>query len=185
MGIIINGWPGRMWIDQILNPGIPHNYYVLWFFRALTQMGSPLAMVLLSVASFIGLWLLRKRLEGVCVIEVVLFSWIFNELLKFYFIRPRPRGDFLTIATGYSFPSGHAMVSLAFYGFMAYLATLHGEKWGKPIAGVLGLLIFLIGLSRVYLNVHYPSDVLGGWIFGALMLLVTIYGMKRISKSPN
>jgi undecaprenyl-diphosphatase len=75
------------------------------------------------------------------------------------------------------------MVAIAFYGFLAYLAFTQGGKRGKLAAGGLAFLIFLIGLSRVYLNVHYPSDVLGGWLLGFLILLISLYSMKRMTRS--
>lgn len=182
---ILNGWPGRIWIDQMLNPGTAHNYYLVEFFRTLTHLGSPMAFIVLTAAGAIGFGLMRKRLQAIYLLTVVLSSWIMNDMLKVYFARSRPAGEALTIATGYSFPSGHAMVSIAFYGFLAYLAFSQGGKKGKLAAIALGLLVFLIGFSRVYLNVHYPSDVLGGWVFGFLILLIWIYIMKHISKSSN
>jgi undecaprenyl-diphosphatase len=101
--------------------------------------------------------------------------------MKNYYGRPRPAGEALTFATGYSFPSGHSMVSMAFYGYLSYLAWSRGGRLGKMGAAGLWLLIILIGVSRVYLNVHYPTDVLGGWIFGFIIVAVTIKVMKRLS----
>jgi undecaprenyl-diphosphatase len=180
---IINGWPGRIWIDQILDLEMLHNYYVLEFFRLLTHLGAPLTFVVLSLVGITVLWLMRRYIYAIYLLIVVLSSWTINDLLKIYFARPRPPGEALTIATGYSFPSGHAMVSIAFYGFLAYLAFTQGGKRGKLAAGELACLIFLIGLSRVYLNVHYPSDVLGGWLLGLLILLISICSMKRMTRS--
>lgn len=182
---IVNGWPERIWIDQLLNTGKTDNYFIMEFFRALTHLGSPMAFIILSVVGIIGLSLMRRHLQAKCLLAVVLSSWILNDGLKNLFSRSRPTGEALTIATGYSFPSGHAMVSIAFYGFLAYLAFSQGGKKGILAAIVLGLLVFLIGFSRVYLNVHYPSDVLGGWIFGFLILLIWIYIMKRMSESSD
>jgi undecaprenyl-diphosphatase len=178
----LNGWPGRIWFDQLFPPIMP-NYYLARFFQILTELGSPLEIIFLTAASVITLLLLARRLQAVFLLVVVLSAWVSNDILKLLLARPRPAGETLTIATGYSFPSGHAMISIAFYGFLAYLFYTQGGIRGKFAAAIMGLLILLIGISRVYLNVHYPSDILGGWILGLVILLMAIYSMKRMSKS--
>ena len=91
--------------------------------------------------------------------------------LKALFARDRP-ADQIIQATGFSFPSGHAFASTVFYGMMVYLVFRLTERtWARAMAVVIGpLMILSVGLSRVYLNVHYLSDVLGGWLAGATWL---------------
>jgi len=92
---------------------------------------------------------------------------LLNVLLKLLFARPRPAvWARLSEASGYSFPSGHAMASAAIYGGIALAVSMRFPKlriWG-PLLGT--LLVFVIGVSRVYLGVHYPSDVIAGWACG-------------------
>jgi len=90
--------------------------------------------------------------------------------LKLAFHRPRPLAYFGPTPTTYSFPSGHAMGSVCFYGVLAAIlaarASGRGAKWGIWMGAV--LLIGLIGYSRIYLGVHYPSDVIAGYCAGAV-----------------
>ncbi|WP_048601733.1 phosphatase PAP2 family protein [Rubeoparvulum massiliense] len=115
----------------------------------------------------------------------LLGGWLFNAWLKSLFHRTRPSIMALVEETGYSFPSGHAMVGTAFYGMMAYLLWHHLKLQGKPAFWVLpsfGLFIILMGLSRVYLGVHYGSDVLAGFAAGFLWILLILlgeYGYKK------
>lgn len=99
---------------------------------------------------------------------------LLNQILKFVFQRPRPEGYRLVEETGYSFPSGHSMVSAAFYGFLIYLIFHYVEnrklKW--LLCTILTFLVGLIGISRIYLGVHYASDVLGGFCFSIMYLII-------------
>lgn len=108
---------------------------------------------------------------------VLLVAGGLNRWLKALINRPRPDADRLMEAHGLSFPSGHAMSSIAFYGFLIYLTWRLTPKnpvlrWVLTL--VLVLLILAIGLSRVYLGVHYPSDVVAGYLAGAACLAVFI-----------
>lgn len=97
-----------------------------------------------------------------------------NHVLKELYVRERPDFNPLIEIGEYSFPSGHAMNSLAIYGFIAYLIIQ--EKRFQNVKYLvyfwIGLLILLIGLSRLYVGVHYPLDIIGGFIFGGLWLLL-------------
>ena len=95
--------------------------------------------------------------------------------LKALFARQRPEAQVIE-ATGYSFPSGHAFASTVFYGMMVYLVWRLTDKiWARALATVVGpLLILVVGLSRVYLNVHFLTDVLAGWLAGAAWLAASL-----------
>jgi membrane-associated phospholipid phosphatase len=97
-------------------------------------------------------------------------------LLKNFFERERPNINIIIEADGFSFPSGHSMGSMTYYGFLVYL-VIRGK--GKPLsklglAILLCLVIVLIGISRIYLGVHYPSDVLAGFVAGSIWLVICI-----------
>ncbi|PIZ43905.1 phosphatase PAP2 family protein [candidate division WWE3 bacterium CG_4_10_14_0_2_um_filter_42_8] len=99
-----------------------------------------------------------------------------NLLLKLIFRVPRPDISPLEIATIYSFPSGHAMNSTVFYGSVAFLLfhfTRH-KKLAVVVTILASVLILLVGASRIYLGVHYPSDVLASYLVGLLWLLICI-----------
>ncbi|TYR76673.1 phosphatase PAP2 family protein [Rossellomorea vietnamensis] len=100
----------------------------------------------------------------------------FNWLLKAYFKRERPDIEALVEQGGYSFPSGHSMGSFVLYGTLAFAVfRLYDHTWSKILgAAALMLLVLLIGLSRIYLGVHYPSDILGGFSAGGVWLLFSI-----------
>ncbi|MEP6676681.1 MAG: phosphatase PAP2 family protein [Ferruginibacter sp.] len=102
--------------------------------------------------------------------------------LKLLFMRQRPPDPLLFSADGYSFPSGHAVMSVAFYGLLIYICsfTVHNKILRWIIYIMLALLILCIGFSRIYLRVHYASDVLVGLIVGVLWLLVSLYTLKKI-----
>lgn len=107
-----------------------------------------------------------------------------GSLIKILVHRLRPVNDYTEkmIIHSYSFPSGHACASMVGYGFLAYLAWRHlPAPWNGVAAAVCIFIILLVGVSRVYLGAHYPSDVVGGWILGAIGLAVAIYVLRHVS----
>jgi undecaprenyl-diphosphatase len=102
--------------------------------------------------------------------------------LKIFFSRPRPDHPVYEAARGFSFPSGHAMSAMTFYGLIVYLVWKNVEnralRWLLTI--LLVLFIFLIGLSRVYLRVHYASDVMAGYSLGLVWLISSLWVMNKI-----
>jgi undecaprenyl-diphosphatase len=116
----------------------------------------------------------------------VLISSGLNELLKNLFLRDRP-ADILYLVSAHSpgFPSGHAMTGLVFYAMLLLLFLRHQKK--RPadnmvVTGLVCMWIFLIGLSRIYLGVHYPSDVLAGWTFGLFLYVLFEYATDRFAR---
>lgn len=114
------------------------------------------------------------------VITIAISSLVLMLLLKQLFQRKRPLSPLLKAARGLSFPSGHAIMAVTFYGLLIYILqhtiTIDWLKWILFIL-VFGLII-LIGFSRIYLRVHYASDVLGGFIIGLLWLLISLAVLK-------
>ena len=107
--------------------------------------------------------------------------FILNVGLKLIFMRERPFELMIITEDGYSFPSGHAMASLGFYGFIIYLIwNMKCKKKFKVLTTVLlSFLIILIGISRIYLGVHYASDVLAGYLVSVAYLIVYVQWAKR------
>ena len=114
------------------------------------------------------------------VITIAISSLVLMLLLKQLFQRKRPLSPLLKAAKGLSFPSGHAIMAVTFYGLLIYISqhTITIE-WLKNLLTILIIgLIILIGFSRIYLRVHYTSDVLGGFIIGLLWLLISLAMLK-------
>jgi undecaprenyl-diphosphatase len=108
-------------------------------------------------------------------------------ILKNLFGRQRPDIPLLREAAGLSFPSGHAFMSVTFYGLMIYIVWETIKRpWLKiTLAVLLVLLIHIIGFSRIYLRVHYASDVIAGFATGFLWLVTSLWIMRRIEKYSN
>ncbi|NLN88199.1 MAG: phosphatase PAP2 family protein, partial [Syntrophomonadaceae bacterium] len=134
---------------------------------------------------FISFYLLSKQnIYEAIFLNISLFSaWGMMSLLKNLFERSRPAGEALTIAAGFSLPSGHAMLAMAFYGFLAALLLRHRKRsrarWG---AVLLFIWVILVGFSRIYLNVHYLSDVLSGFVFGFICMILSLAGLERVRR---
>ena len=123
----------------------------------------------------------KKKKIGLSIFSNIVIITILNQLLKRILRRPRPTEFRIVEETGYSFPSGHSMVSMAFYGYLIYLIYRYIKnkyiKWSLIV--LLSILICLIGISRIYLGVHYTSDVLGGFLLSISYLVVYISLIKK------
>lgn len=138
--------------------------------------------IFLSIATIALLLLIKNKKIGLSIFSNIVIITILNQLLKRILRRPRPTEFRIVEETGYSFPSGHSMVSLAFYGYLIYLIYRYIKnkyiKWSLIV--LLSILICLIGISRIYLGVHYTSDVLGGFLLSISYLVVYISLIKKI-----
>jgi membrane-associated phospholipid phosphatase len=135
-----------------------------------TTLGNGEVLTAIAVIATLGLFALRMPWRALFVGTVASGAGATNELLKLAFARPRPEESMrLTVASGYSFPSGHAMASAAIFGALALVLASRFPRHRLAIVVAAALLVFAIGASRVYLCVHYPSDVLGGWLVGTAM----------------
>jgi len=129
---------------------------------------------------FYFLLITNQNWFSIRVITIAISSLVLMLLLKQLFQRKRPLSPLLKAAKGLSFPSGHAIMAVTFYGLLIYiLQHIIVTDWLKYLLTVLVIaLIILIGFSRVYLRVHYASDVLGGFIIGLLWLLISLAILK-------
>ena len=135
----------------------------------ITTLGSAYVILPICLILIIVFW---KKIEGIVIFINLIISFLANQILKRIVARPRPTEYRIVEELGYSFPSGHSMVGMAFYGLLIYFIYRKVKnpyiKWASCI--LLTILIFLIGLSRVYLGVHYASDVLAGFCISAAYL---------------
>ncbi|MFA6995076.1 MAG: phosphatase PAP2 family protein [Patescibacteria group bacterium] len=149
--------------------------YLTKIFMEITSLGSWLIVVNVAVAFFLILWLLKKRTYIPTFWLSLMGSTLVNFLSKLAFHRPRPLYPVYT-ESGFSFPSGHASVAVAMYGFIIYFFLRQTKKLiNKILILFLGLtLVIAIGFSRLYLGVHYLSDVWAGYLSGLLWLILGI-----------
>jgi putative heme transporter len=143
--------------------------------RAVTQLGGmPFLTVATVAVSILLIRWARSFKPAVFLMAVVFGGQAVKSLVKLILARPRPSGQ-LTAESTYSFPSGHVVAAVTLFGGLALLISRRGVSWGlKTWAWAAALaLTFLVGLSRVYLSAHYPSDVLGGVVLGVVLLAVS------------
>lgn len=150
--------------------------------KGLSFIGSfgPVLMLCLILIAVLY-WILGHRMEILLLIGVVFGSSMLNLLLKGVLQRVRPDINRLVEITGYSYPSGHSMAAFSFYSVSAYLLWRHmNSKMGRTILITIAILMILsIGVSRIYLGVHYPSDVLGGYLASCAWLGFLVYYYER------
>lgn len=163
--------------------------------RALQNISSPLFSALMSLISWPGFspqsyilslliigvfYMLGFHWEAISCLFATLLPPIVNVIVKEYIRRPRPTVDLVhvfRILDSYSFPSGHVMFYVGFFGFVWFLIyTLLKRSWRRTsLLIILGIFIALVGMSRIYLGQHWASDVLGAYLLGTLTLLVNIW----------
>ena len=145
----------------------------------ITKFASVKEIVFLCAVSLIGLF--WKYYKSLFLVLNVIASTIFNVVIKNIMMIPRPNILRLAEETGYSFPSGHSMASVAFYGFIIYLIlSSNMNKYLKIVfSSLLVILIIVIGFSRVYLGVHNASDVIAGYAISTGLLLADIMILKK------
>ena len=158
--------PIREWVYSIRNPALTE------VLKVITYMGNWQTITLLCIV----LLLFRKtRLRyGVPVSAGAIFVTIFNRIIKLIFKRPRPEESLHLIEEGgYSFTSGHSITSMVVFGLLIYLVRkyVRNRKAANILTAALAVPWIFIGLSRIYMGVHFPSDVLAGWALGAAVLI--------------
>lgn len=160
------------------------------FFKVFTFFGEAKLLIPVGgIGAVIGFFLLKDRERSFCyicnLVTIAGINWIIKHLIQ----RPRPDVSLrLVEEDGYSFPSGHAMITTAFYGLMIYYIWGHmkNKLWRNIICYGLAFLIVMIDFSRVYLGVHYLSDVLAGSLISIAYLIVAVEFAKRfILKKEN
>ena len=149
------------------------------YFKLLTRLGNTLTVVLIMS----GFLVIMKKHDRINLFLILVSSTILNRVIKAIIKRPRPEHLRIITEKGFSYPSGHATAAIALYGFLLYL--VYGRVQNKYLKVflmiVLIYIILTIGLSRIYLGVHYPSDILGGY----LLSIVVLFLAKALSDKFN
>ena len=139
----------------------------VWVWQLITALGGAF-LVLVGTALVVGSLLSRRVRLALIVAVVLIAASLFTHVVKDYVTRPRPPWEHLAPAPGFSFPSGHTLNSTVMYGVLAIIVWRSGvRRTIRRLAVAVGVTLpVAIGLSRIALGVHYPSDVLGGWLGG-------------------
>lgn len=169
----------RSGVHQLASPA------VTFVMRVVTVFGAP--VVLFSLTLIVGLGFLAKKKYRAMILLVatVAGSSLLNEVLKLSFHRTRPSAFFETeLPTSFSFPSGHALMSFCFYSTLAALISARSNSrlvriivWAAAV-----LLIAAVGVSRIYLGVHYPSDVLAGYTAAFIWVMFIVIVDRTIPR---
>ena len=148
--------------------------------RGLTALGEPTVLISACVACALWLWYAGRGRLGVLLLLIAMLGRGLSEAQKYWIARARPDLEpHLVVVKTQSFPSGHAASSMIFYLALT-IALTSGTRWQRAGPAAAVMLSLLIGTSRVMLGVHWPSDVIGGWTFGMLWVLLTLRPAERL-----
>nr|WP_314143324.1 phosphatase PAP2 family protein [uncultured Rhodococcus sp.] len=163
--------------------------WVTTMFWIITTVGNTFMMFVLSTAAWAALLTSKRTVDAWMVAGSMLTGWGLMNALKFGFARERPpMPERLVNIASHSFPSGHAMMSLMLATVAIAVMLRSPNPWlRRPVLLVLPVVAsLLIGFSRIYLGAHWTTDVLAGWVFGALWGLGWIYAVRLISaRNPS
>lgn len=150
----------------------------------ISKSGDTIVAIILTILIFGFLYMINKKREAFFYALNVLGIALISEGLKFIIKRPRPEGKWLVQIGGYSFPSGHAIIPMFSALLIIYLILKNFSK--RILAHILSIIIFLycglIGLSRVYVGVHYVSDVIGGWMIAFIWAFIVLLFYTKYNK---
>jgi undecaprenyl-diphosphatase len=153
-----------------------------------TFIGSGAVIAVIVVLMMILFYnVLKHRTELILFMGILVGSALLNVLLKTIFHRARPIINRIIDVNGYSFPSGHAMAAFTLYGILTFLLWKHTPSyWGRSLLILCSaFMIIMIGVSRIYLGVHYPSDVIGGFLASGSWLILSIWTYQRYLERRN
>ena len=181
--LLLGGGPVDRSVYEALYAG--HRPLLLDAARVFTAMGAPTLLIGAVAVAAIWLWSAGHRHLPWVLTAIVLVGRGLSEAQKYWIARVRPDLEpHLVVVRTSSFPSGHATSSMIFFLTLA-LVLGEGTRWrGLAVSAAL-LLSFLIGISRVMLGVHWPSDVIGGWAFGLLWVMLTLRLAQRFIETDS
>lgn len=185
LGLALLLAPAFTRVDVVLSAAIRAIYLpgLTQFARIATTVGNFWPMFALTVLTGLVLMARGHRTSGLTLMLAVLSGTIAGQLLKLLFMRVRPALGIalIPIPSSYSFPSGHALAAVLYFGSLVILIMLNEKRLGASLFAS-GLCVFAalsIALSRVYLGVHYLGDVVGSWLFGTGWLALTVLVSAR------
>ena len=173
------------WVQSLPLPGMPASRFV-------RVLGATEAVLATGAVVVVLLWVFHRRREALLLACCLALLPLLQHGLKELVDRPRPSPELVHLRAGFSspsFPAGHVMSPTLLYGFLAYLSLRNGVMWplAAPLLGVSSAVLVLAGPANVYVGVHWPSDVAGGYVWGLLLLLplVGLDGLGAGSRMPQ
>jgi undecaprenyl-diphosphatase len=161
------------WVHGYANPSLDA------MMLTITQLADARVVVVIVALTLGVLWWRNHRSEAKIFAMACLGAFILNNGMKLFFAKPRPHiFPSLISETSFSFPSGHALGGFVMYGFLAYLLSAHFPKFSKSIYTLAVITIAAIGLSRIYIGVHWPTDIIAGYGVGYIWLMLCITMLK-------
>ena len=165
----------NLFIGQLQNYSLT-SLSVFWDF-----IFEPVLLVVVSLIISIYLFFIKRKKEASVFFSSMLAIGAVVEFLKFLMMRARPLNQII-LRTDFAFPSGHAAVNLVFFGMLVYIFLGSRSLRTKTISYILaGILVLFIGFTRIYLRVHWLTDVLVGFVVGAVVLSVGIIVLRKIN----
>jgi len=157
------------------------------FFLAFTMLGKSYVVAVITAGVSVLFWRYKKIIYIIPLWISVGGGAVSVYILKHLITRPRPVAIPIYIEDSYSFPSGHAGVAIGLYGFLLYfcLKNIADKIWRRIADASLAVVIILLGFSRIYLGVHYFSDVIAGFLVGGIWLAIAIYYHKHPLSFPR
>ena len=172
-------------IIEALRSGLIHD--LLSPLGLITQLGSTGAVAGMAVVAFAFAALIGPWRHGLVAAITILLASLLNSSIKLAIARERPDLlEPLIVERGFSFPSGHSALGMVAYGILAVLVSRSRLRPSVKRIGIFGLggLVALIGISRIWLGVHYPTDVLAGWAAGGVIVLAYAAITRQVSLEP-
>lgn len=151
------------------------------FLKVFTYLASSYFLIAICILS---IFIIKKRKYSLIIILNIINTTIISQIIKYLVCRNRPVDISLITETGYSFPSGHSVAAMSFYGFLIFLfynSNLNKKK-KTILISILSIIIFIVGYSRVYLGVHYASDVISAFCLTVSYLIIFTQAIKRNKK---
>jgi len=168
-----------LWLHQFANPTLDQ------MMLKITQLGNPNVVTVIALVTLSLLWLKHYYQEAKVFILACLGALILTTEMKLFFAKLRPQlWTSLISETSFSFPSGHALGSVVLYGFIAYLLSCFYPKLSQLIYFLCLIIVVLIGFTRLYLGVHWPTDIIAGYGVGFLWLTLCI-AILRLQKNGS
>lgn len=152
--------------------------------KIITNIASSITLITLTILLII---IFKNKKIPLYISLNLIFSFTSSQIAKLIFTRDRPLGINLIEVSGFSYPSGHSMVSMAYFGFITYLIYKYCKNKKIKIISIITLFttIILVGFSRIYLGVHYLSDVIGGFLLAIIYLIIFIKIINLEKKNLN
>jgi len=169
-------------VDNAVAP-LRHHQDLAQFMLSMTYLGNPEIIIVFEICLLAIIIIVHRKRIAALFLGGIVLGEVISLFFKNILARARPIETLFHVSrVGYSFPSGHALLSMIFYGCLGFFAAHVARKtWQKKLIGiVVGCIIFLIGFSRVFLGVHWFSDVIAGWSLGGVCLVAIIAVFQAI-----